>query len=181
MKKEPLLDKFNSIYNDTYQNILKYIILHCNNLEDVNDLIQETYFSFYKSLKKGNIKDLNKSLNYLIGIANNVLKSHYRFKKKQSLIVYCEDASNYENNTSFDETLENQIISKDNYETIWIFLKSKHIKIARIFYLHYVLGLTIKEISINLNEKESNIKNYLYRTLNELKTFIEKEGDNHDK
>ncbi|MBR4998560.1 MAG: sigma-70 region 4 domain-containing protein [Clostridia bacterium] len=54
-------------------------------------------------------------------------------------------------------------------------------KIARIFYLHYVLGLTIKEISINLNEKESNIKNYLYRTLNELKTFIEKEGDNHDK
>ena len=32
---------FEKFYDDTYKSVLKYTICHCNNLEDVNDIIQD--------------------------------------------------------------------------------------------------------------------------------------------
>ena len=37
------LEKFEELYNQTYQKLLKYIVCHCSNIDDVNDIIQETY------------------------------------------------------------------------------------------------------------------------------------------
>ena len=34
---------FEQIYFNTYQKVLKYIVIHCSNIEDVNDIVQETY------------------------------------------------------------------------------------------------------------------------------------------
>ena len=62
-----------------------------------------------------------------------------------------------------------------NIDEIWNYLKSKSVIISKIFYLHYYLDLTIKEISLELKISESSVKNYLYRTLKELNThFVEK-------
>lgn len=46
-------EKFEQMYKETYRNILKYIISNCTNVEDANDLLQETYFSYYRAYKKG--------------------------------------------------------------------------------------------------------------------------------
>ena len=70
------LKQFNKIYNKTYNHVLKYIICKCSNIEDVNDIIQETYLELYNTLiKEKNIDDYNK---YLIGIAKNKIKKHYK-------------------------------------------------------------------------------------------------------
>lgn len=52
MKNKILQKNFEEIYNSTYKNTLKYIIVHCNNMDDVNDIIQDTYTEFYKKLQK---------------------------------------------------------------------------------------------------------------------------------
>ena len=52
MDKLMLLKEFEEIYKQTYKQTLKYIICKCNNLEDVNDIIQDTYVELYKKLKK---------------------------------------------------------------------------------------------------------------------------------
>ncbi len=45
------------IYNETYDDILKYVVIHAKSLDDVNDLIQNIYFSlfmiYYKIYKCG--------------------------------------------------------------------------------------------------------------------------------
>lgn len=46
MRKSPSLNKFNEIYSNTYKNTLRYVLLHCNNLDDVSDIVQDTYFNF---------------------------------------------------------------------------------------------------------------------------------------
>ena len=38
---------FEKFYDDTYKSVLKYTICHCNNLEDVNDIIQDIYTELY--------------------------------------------------------------------------------------------------------------------------------------
>ena len=39
MTSQTNLDKFNEIYNRTYSNTLKYIIIKCHNINDVNDIV----------------------------------------------------------------------------------------------------------------------------------------------
>ena len=58
---------FTQLYEETYDDILKYIITHCSNIEDANEILQDTYLDFYRALKKGKIILDNRS--YLFAIA----------------------------------------------------------------------------------------------------------------
>ena len=34
---------FENIYQNTYNKLLKYIVIKCNNIDDINDILQDTY------------------------------------------------------------------------------------------------------------------------------------------
>ncbi len=52
MASQNNLYKFNNIYDNTYSDILNYIIIKCHNVNDANDILQETYLEFFKILNK---------------------------------------------------------------------------------------------------------------------------------
>ena len=154
MIRETYLKQFNKIYNKTYNYVLKYIICKCSNIEDVNDIIQETYLELYNTLiKEKNIDDYNK---YLIGIAKNKIKKHYKliYKIKTIPLFIQKD-----NNLDLIETIKNDvdiekiIIDINDLELIWNHLKKKKIIIQKIFYLYYTI----------LQPRSKN-KRYLKRT-----------------
>lgn len=72
-----------------------------------------------------------------------------------------------------------EFITKENVAEIWQMLKDKDIKIAKTFYLYYGLGMKIADIAKELKLSESAIKNYIYRTIKELKEDMGKESDNN--
>lgn len=172
------LKQFNSIYKKTYDQVLKYIVCKCSNMDDVNDIIQETYFEFYNAMKKNmRIENIE---NYIIGIAKNKVKKHYTLLyklKTVSLFSSISEEIELIDTIKSDVDIEKIIIDTDNTEKIWNYLKSKKIIIQKIFYLYYELDLTIKEISKELNIGESYTKNCLYRTLKELQKFLGKDYD----
>ena len=43
---------FEKIYKETYSKVLKFAVIKCRNLDDVNDIIQDTYLELLKLLKK---------------------------------------------------------------------------------------------------------------------------------
>ena len=51
MSSQLSLENFEEIYNNTYTYTLRYILCKCSNIDDVNDLLQETYVELYKILK----------------------------------------------------------------------------------------------------------------------------------
>lgn len=172
------LEQFNRIYDETYNNTLKFIVCKCSNMEDVNDIIQETYLEIYNSIKKSRpINDYNK---YILGIAKNKIRKYYgliyRFKE---LSFSSNDNNDIElfNNIKSDVDIEKIVIETLDVENIWKYLKTKKINIQKIFYLYYQLGLTIREIANDLNVNESYTKNCLYRTLKELQEFLGKDCD----
>ena len=60
---------FIEIYDATYNNLCKYVVLKCGNAVDVPDIVQNTYMLFYRTLtKKHNIE---KPTEYLFKIAKN--------------------------------------------------------------------------------------------------------------
>ena len=163
------LNKFNEIYNKTYNLVVKYVVCKCNNIDDVNDIIQDIYIALYKQLQKNNnIENINQ---YVIGIAKNKINRYYGLSYKIKNLFTKTEINNLKNNTD----IEKNIIDKDKLEKIWRYLKNKNIIIFKIFYLYYIDSLTIKEISNHLNINESTVKNYLYRTLKELKNIYKGE------
>ena len=134
------LYKFNEIYDKTHLDLLKYVIIKCHNINDANDIMQETYLEFWNIINKKELSDINIK-SYLIGIANNKIKKHYtllqKFKtislfgindKDRELIESLEDGMN----------INEIIIQKDNWNTIWKFIKSKKNQdIPKVFYLYY--------------------------------------------
>ena len=175
MTSQKNLKKFNKIYDETYPDVLKYVIIKCHNINDANDIIQEVYLEFWKILNKKNIEESNIK-SYLIGIAINKIKKHYTIVQKLKSISFDnkDNAINLKSNIN----IEDIVINNDDWESIWEYIKNKKNQdIPKIFYLYYKLELSIKEISRELEVSESYVKNLIYRTLKELSTTFGKECD----
>lgn len=134
------LYKFNEIYDKTYLDLLKYVVIKCHNINDTNDIMQEIYLEFWKILSKKEVSDINIK-SYLIGIANNKIKKHYTFLQKVKIISLFETN---DKDQELIETLEDGmnineiIIQADNWDTIWKYIKSKKIKIFQRYFIYTI-------------------------------------------
>jgi len=178
MASQSNLKIFNSIYEKTYSDVLKYIIIKCHNVNDANDIIQEVYLEFWKILSKRHIDESNIK-SYLIGIAINKVKKHYTLIQKiKTISIFDKNEKDIEliDNISDSINIEDIIVKNDDWNHIWNFIKNKkNQNIPKIFYLYYVLDLPIKAISKELKVSESYVKNIIYRTLKELYSLFGKE------
>lgn len=172
MNNKNKLNYFNDIYEKTYGNILKYTILHCNDLDDVKDIIQDTYMDFYKYMLKKNIDVIEDIDNYIIGIAKNNLKKYYRFKSKKTNIELLNKNEDIEMLIDTKNDLELNFITSENVQIIWDYIKKKNVNIAKIFYAYYHLDMKINEIALEMQINESTVKNYIYRTIKEIKKYV---------
>lgn len=172
MTSQSNLKKFNNIYEETYSDVLKYVIIKCHNINDANDIIQDTYLEFWKILNKKDIEEINIK-SYLIGIAINKIKKHYTLIDRiRTISIFNDKEISIKSNIN----IENLIIKNNDWSLIWEYIKNKKNQdIPKIFYLYYKLELSIKEISKELNVTESYVKNLIYRTLKELSTTFGKE------
>lgn len=164
-------EEFEKIYKETYNYLLKFIVIKCYNINDVNDIIQDTYVELYKILKKNN-KKIENINTFLCGISINIIKRHYHKKNK---------ILSFQNTTIDDESigeipdnfnLEENIITQENVEKIWNYIKNKDVITSKIFYLYFGLDEKISDIAQKLNINESTVKNKIYRNLKELKNIL---------
>lgn len=157
MISQKALEKFDEVYNESYRDISRYVVVSSNNIGDVQDILQNIYLEVYKNI--GKVKDKN----YVFGIAKNVMKKYYRFKfmKKSDEVLH--------DNISDNINLEKSVMEKFDTELVWNYLKKKGGNVSKIMYLYYYEDFTIKQIADTLNLTESNVKNYIYRTLKELR------------
>ncbi len=175
-------ERFEQIYKDTYNYVLKYIISNCANMQDVNDIIQDTYVGFYTSCKKG--KKINNYYSYLIGIADKKIKDYYRARYKRRFLFFptiIKDNEEKEkeliNLIPSDYNLEKKLFEKWELDNFMKFLLKQKQAIIKTFYFYFYFNMTMKEISKELNINESTIKSYIYRTLNSYRDIQKGEHD----
>lgn len=166
------LQNFESIYQNTYENTLKFIVVKCNNIDDINDIIQDTYVELYNKLKRKSIKVENEK-NYIVGIAKNIIKRHYKKIQKDNNQISIEEYENIELNDEIN--LEDDFITQSNAKDVWNYIKSKDLITAKIFYLYYILGYKLEEISKEMDLNISNVKARIYRNLKEMKKIFGRE------
>lgn len=171
------VERFNEIYKNTYHSTMRFIICKCPNINDANDILQETYLEVYKLLIKKDITNINLEI-YVIKIASYKIKKHYSLLQRlryTNLISKCSNENNVIDYIQDAMDIEEIISNESLCEEIWKFIKNKNGLIQKIFYLRFSLELSIKEMALELGVSESCIKNNLYRTMREIKTCFGKD------
>ena len=120
MSTQKILKEFEIIYKNTYNKILKYVICKCSNLDDVNDIIQETYIEFYKKLKEN--KKIQDKQAFIIGIAKNKIMKYINQKGKIKTISIFQEKENEEKVVDIEKRNNNKGKYKQN---MGIYKKSK--------------------------------------------------------
>ncbi len=166
MVDQKSLKKFDKLYDETYKDISRYVVCNCSNIDDVKDILQNIYMEVYKKI---NVIEDKK---YIMGIAKNKIYKYYRFNYKQKIIDFFRSDDEIYENIPSNYNLEKSCFLKFDTDIVWNYLKKKPVIISKIVYLYYYEGMNLKEISKCLNIPLSNVKNYLYRTLKELKLKV---------
>ena len=68
MFNQTTLKRFNRIYDKTYSDIMKFVIIKCHNINDANDIIQEVYLELWKILTRKELDESN--INSFLEIKN---------------------------------------------------------------------------------------------------------------
>lgn len=107
MSTQKLSKKFEKIYNETYKNTIRYVICKCSNINDVDDIIQETYLELYKALKtKKKILDYK---SYTVIIAKNKIIQYFNTGNKLKTIPIFQEENENEYIVNIDSRYRHRI------------------------------------------------------------------------
>ena len=161
---------FDEIYNNTYDKVLNYVTIKCDNISNIMDIMQNIYLNLYNNLNKYKIDNIDA---FLIKLAKNELFKYYSLKNKLKYVF------NKNINNAFDDSLtdipdktinvEEQAINNYMIDEIFSEIKKLDILTQKIITLHYLQEEKIKMIALLLGMNESTIKSKLYRGLESIK------------
>lgn len=120
MISEETLNTFDKLFNESYPNVLKYVICNCSNIEDVKDVVQSVYLELLKILQKDKI--FNKSNAYIRGITKNKVNEYYQFNYKAKVVSLFSKKDDF---ILLDSISDNIDLQKEDLKFIWNYLKKE--------------------------------------------------------
>ncbi len=152
---------YNEAVNDYINTVYKIAFNYCKNVQDAEDVVQNTYLKLLQY--KGDFTDDNHLKRWLIRVAINESKNMCTsFWKKRIVPI--------------DEFYEKQEIVFENKEQSELFEAIMNLseKNRIVVHLYYYEGYSVKEIAGILKIKETAVQNRLMRARESLKHIIKR-------
>lgn len=173
---------FNQLYEETKQRTLALITAKCGNLDDIQDIFQDTYVEIYAIICRKGIDYIEHPQAFTDKIARQKIYRYYRLVDRiKKHFIYPKETEDREGDADLTELaidtfeIEEWLDEQAAKRKIEMFLEKKSIEIRKIFYLFYHLEKTIPEIAMLMEISESNVKNKIYRTIKEMRELYQKE------
>ena len=162
-------ERFDQIYSETRDDLLRYLMLRTNAAPEAEDLFQEVYRRFSARLTRGvPILDLRR---YLFSVAKKVLAGYYRTaaKRKENEQPLPEDFDLI----SEDEPLDERLLQEERVDEVWRLLEREPEMNRRVFLLFYGCDQYQKQIASSLGMTEEAVRQRLYRTRGRIRDLLE--------
>lgn len=164
-KKSDDTYRFNEVYDLLFENVTIYGLSIFNNAEEVEDTIHEVFFKLLK--KKQVFESLAQLKSYIfVSIRNklfNKIRSGSVAKKYIERTMHSSDI--------YLDSVEDAITQSEIYKEVLALYRKLPPRCKEIFDLH-LAGLTVKQISEELNISVNTVKLHKKRALKKLRTNI---------
>lgn len=166
MKKDNL---FEEMYKEYYNSIYFYVYKHIMNKEEAEDLVQDIFFSCYKSISRYD-KEKGAFSTWLYVIANNKLKNYYRDKK-----IYV-DIDEFSEILGSEENLEERVICLQHLrDVVAKAIKNLPEKSQKIVIMAYFEGMKTEQIGKIMGMSCGNVRITMMRALRKMQSVFEAE------
>jgi len=162
---------FDEIYKRCYSDIAFICSKLCDNKEDIEESIQDTFVILFKKL---DTLDANTLIPYLRKIAANNCFKKYRDNKKHTNSV---DIQDYENESltelGQDFLPEKYLECRESQSEMLKIINALPPKQKKMIYLYYYAGINTEEIARLNNCTSANVRKILYTARNTIKSKME--------
>ena len=175
MKKAELKSRFNDFYNKTYPDAMRYCIAKTGDFLNSEDLLSDVYYELYKRFLKSK-EEIREPERYLYtALKNRVSKYWNKHCKETERLVDLGDEGNLEELLSTElELTEETVIKRMLIQDILEYVSGCPLAQRRAFAMHFYLGLSLAEVSKELDAPVTTVRNYIYRTLKDVReNFLE--------
>lgn len=167
-------DYFNKIYDDTYPEILKFVIIKTSRADQVDDILQNVYFNFYTRVLKKGFDDIRFPEAFIIKLTEKELARHYR-KAAAKREAETDLGGSEEIIEAEDIPFEALIDNKQALEAVQSIAAQLPLLSFKAFVLFYHYDMPIAKIAEQLGISEQNVKTRLWRARNAVRKEL-----NHD-
>ena len=163
--------EFNRVYEETHREVLRFIVAKTNRADDVEDILQEVYRSFYVRLCRGGTQSVLRAKPYLIAIAKKELVRFYRNKqiKAEREVFLADDAP------ESAEPLDEQFFTNEAAARTWEIVRNEPLLSYKAFTLYYGFSMRICDIAREIGLTEPAVKQRLMRTRNRIRRELKGE------
>lgn len=165
-------DAVNELVSIYWHPIYRFISYKIGSPEDAQELAQETFFRFFRSLP--NYKKTNAALKtYLNHIAHNLIIDFWRKKSRSPTLV---DIADYHEAKDENNQPEIQAINLEKQEIITTLLQKLPNEQRQAIELRIVAGLPVKEAALAMGKSEAAVKMLQQRALKSLRLLLIQQG-----
>ena len=163
--------EFNRVYEETHREVLRFIVAKTNRADDVEDILQEVYRSFYVRLCRGGAQSVRRAKPYLIAIAKKELVRFYRNKqiKAEREVFLADDAP------ESAEPLDERFFTNEAAARSWEIVRIEPLLSYKAFTLYYGFSMRICDIAREIGLTEPAVKQRLMRTRNRIRRELKGE------
>lgn len=146
-----------NLYENT---ILRMAYSYLHNMEDAEDIVQETVIRYWQKAPRN--MDMTKEKAWLLTVAANLSKNKLRYKKLRKA----------------DELLDTLIQEeREDLSFVWEAVKTLPVKYREAVHLFYYEGYSTRDIAKILNRNESSVRSDLRRGREQLKKILKEAYD----
>lgn len=165
---------FRMFYDETYDELKRFVATKCEDIQDISDILQETYLAYYRLILKRGTDYADSPRAVLYSIAKRQIFRLYSLKRKLSVFVpLLHENESGETYCSAEEEdtyhMEDEVIDRMEAERIWKELAKYPAETRKIFYLYYSCGMSHTKIAETMGMNVSSVKNRIYRTIAEIR------------
>lgn len=176
---DPSLEADFMIIFDKYEKrILKYAYCCLNDFDSAQIVTQDTFFAFARRMH-----DIDYSIDtavsaYLYKVAKNKCYKMAEMGKKKPQIIFLGDEDQFIEDFDNKNAIEETAISNETIQKMQAFLNELPEIYRDVLSLHYISGLSARDIAETIEIPVNTAKTHLRRAKIRIKEFWKKEEDN---
>lgn len=155
-------DYFNKVYDDTYHEILKFVIIKTSRADQVDDIVQNVYVNFYMRILTKGFADIRFPEAFIIKLTIKELARHYK-KSAEKKEAETDISGSEETIKADDISFETLIDNKQALAAVHSIAAQLPLLSFKAFVLFYYYDMSIAKIAEQLGISEQNVKTRLWR------------------